>query len=116
MTKAQAHPRRDVYQTITDQIIEELERGVRPWRQPWSADHMAGRVVLPLRHNGVPYRGVNVVALWIIWPRTPQLTLASSGSSRRLTFSLRSRSYLVLCGEVSMVSDKARSCSRKPTI
>ena len=61
----QSLTRRDVYQTITDQIIEELERGVRPWRKPWSADHMAGRVLLPLRHNGVPYRGVNVLALWM---------------------------------------------------
>ncbi|WFU33662.1 ArdC-like ssDNA-binding domain-containing protein [Bradyrhizobium brasilense] len=29
--------RRDVYQTITNQIIAELERGVRPWIKPWSA-------------------------------------------------------------------------------
>lgn len=57
--------RRDVYQTITDQIVEALEKGVRPWLQPWSTDHMEGRVVLPLRHNSVPYRGVNVVALWM---------------------------------------------------
>jgi len=64
MTKP-ATPRRDVYQTITDQIIAELERGVRPWMKPWSAHHMAGRVLLPLRHNGIPYRGVNVLALWI---------------------------------------------------
>jgi antirestriction protein ArdC len=26
---------------------------------------MDGRVVLPLRHNGVVYRGVNVIALWM---------------------------------------------------
>ncbi|MCC8978889.1 ArdC family protein [Bradyrhizobium acaciae] len=57
--------RRDVYQAITDQIIAELERGVRPWRKPWSADHMAGKVLFPLRHNGIPYRGVNVLALWM---------------------------------------------------
>lgn len=61
----QSLTRRDVYQTITDQIIEELERGVRPWSKPWSADHMAGRVLLPLSHNGIPYRGVNVLALWM---------------------------------------------------
>jgi hypothetical protein len=49
----------------TDQIIAELESGVRPWHQPWNATHMDGRVVLPLRHNGVAYRGVNVLALWM---------------------------------------------------
>jgi antirestriction protein ArdC len=57
--------RRDVYQSITDQIVAELEKGVRPWHQPWSASHMEGRVALPLRHNGVAYRGVNIITLWM---------------------------------------------------
>jgi antirestriction protein ArdC len=57
--------RRDVYQSITDQIVAELEKGVRPWHQPWSASHMDGRVALPLRHGGVPYRGVNIINLWM---------------------------------------------------
>ena len=56
---------RDIYQNITDQIVTALEQGVRPWHQPWSAGHMEGRVALPLRHNGVAYRGVNVLALWM---------------------------------------------------
>jgi antirestriction protein ArdC len=56
---------RDIYQDIADRIVRELENGVRPWHQPWSATHMGGRVVLPLRHNGVRYRGVNVIALWM---------------------------------------------------
>ena len=54
-----------IYQAITDQIVSELEKGVRPWHQPWNAGHMEGRVALPLRHNGVAYRGVNVLALWM---------------------------------------------------
>jgi antirestriction protein ArdC len=57
--------RTDVYQKITDQIVAALEQGVRPWHQPWNAAHMEGRVALPLRHNGVSYRGVNVVTLWM---------------------------------------------------
>jgi antirestriction protein ArdC len=57
--------RRDIYQSITDQIVSELEKGVRPWQRPWSASHMEGRVTLPLRHNGVAYRGVNVLSLWM---------------------------------------------------
>jgi antirestriction protein ArdC len=57
--------RKDVYQTITDQIVAELEKGVRPWHQPWNAGHLQDRVVLPLRHNGIPYRGVNVISLWM---------------------------------------------------
>ena len=57
--------KRDVYQNITDKIISQLEQGVRPWLQPWNASHMDGRVALPLRHNRVAYRGVNVIALWM---------------------------------------------------
>jgi antirestriction protein ArdC len=57
--------KRDVYQTITDRIVSQLESGVRPWHQPWSASHTEGRVTLPLRHGGIPYRGVNIVNLWM---------------------------------------------------
>ena len=56
--------RGDVYTRITDKIIADLEQGVRPWMKPWSAEHAAGRITRPLRHNGIPYRGINVVMLW----------------------------------------------------
>jgi antirestriction protein ArdC len=54
----------DVYSQITDRIVAELEQGVRPWLKPWNAEHAAGRITRPLRHNGVPYQGINVVMLW----------------------------------------------------
>ena len=56
--------RTDIYQKITDQILCELERGVRPWLKPWSAGHGEGRITRPLRGNGVPYQGINVLMLW----------------------------------------------------
>ncbi len=56
--------RKDVYTRVTDRIIADLEQGVRPWMKPWSADHAAGRIERPLRHNGTPYRGMNVLLLW----------------------------------------------------
>jgi len=55
--------RTDIYTRVTDRIVEALERGVRPWVQPW-ASQTTCRVSRPLRHNGVPYRGVNVLLLW----------------------------------------------------
>jgi antirestriction protein ArdC len=55
---------RDVYSRITNKIIADLEQGVRPWMKPWSADHAAGRITRPLRHNGIPYKGINVIMLW----------------------------------------------------
>jgi antirestriction protein ArdC len=56
--------RTDVYSRITNRIIADLEQGVRPWMKPWNAEHAAGRITRPLRHNGIPYRGINVVMLW----------------------------------------------------
>jgi antirestriction protein ArdC len=56
--------RADIYQKITDQIVSELEKGVRPWFKPWNAEHAAGRITRPLRGNGVPYQGINVLMLW----------------------------------------------------
>jgi antirestriction protein ArdC len=46
----------DLYTRITNRIIAELEAGKRPWLQPWSAEHAKGRIVRPLRHNGLPYK------------------------------------------------------------
>ena len=57
--------RQDVYTRITSKIIDSLEQGVRPWIKPWNAEHAAGRITRPLRHNGQPYSGINVLVLWI---------------------------------------------------
>ena len=56
--------RQDIYTRITNQIIAALEQGVKPWTQPWNAAHAAGHVSRPLRHNGQPYAGINVLTLW----------------------------------------------------
>lgn len=51
--------RSDVYLTVTNRIIAELERdeGVAPWRKPW-----VGGGPVNVR-NGRPYRGINVFLL-----------------------------------------------------
>ena len=56
--------RTDIYTQVTDRIVESLERGVRPWFKPWSAEHAARRITRPLRHNGTPYNGINILMLW----------------------------------------------------
>jgi len=57
-------PKADVYTRVTDKIVAALEAGVRPWMQPWSVEHAAGKISRPLRANGKPYQGVNVLLLW----------------------------------------------------
>lgn len=46
---------------VTQAIIDQLAAGVRPWSCPWSM----GGAAIPLRVNGEPYRGINVLLLWI---------------------------------------------------
>src|ERR1700723_1118375 len=57
--------RKDVYIRITTQIVVYLEKGVRPWVRPWNAEQAAGRITRPLRFNGQPYSGINVLSLWM---------------------------------------------------
>ena len=45
-----------------DAIICDLEKGIRPWARPWHGG--GGTPCRPLRNNGEPYRGVNVLWLW----------------------------------------------------
>jgi len=56
--------KQDIYTRITNQIVSHLEKGVRPWVRPWNAEHAAGWITRPLRHNGKPYSGINVLSLW----------------------------------------------------
>ena len=56
--------RKDVYTRVTERIIADLEQGIRTWMRPWSVAHTAGRITKPLRHNGTPYRGMNILLLW----------------------------------------------------
>lgn len=50
-----AKQRFDAAQSITNELIKIIERGTLPWRKPWRG----GGTVLPLRHNGEAYQGVN---------------------------------------------------------
>ncbi len=58
--------RSDIHAEITAGILEQLRQGIRPWARPWD-DGQKGApegVGLPLRDNGQPYGGVNVLVLW----------------------------------------------------
>ena len=64
--------------SITDSVIEAVEAGCPPWRKPWTG--CVNGASLPLRHNGEPYRGINVLLLWQIADRK------GYSSARWLTF------------------------------
>lgn len=68
---------KDLYQSVTDQIVSALQRGITPWQIPWSRD------ANPIAMNVVserPYRGVNVLLLNL------KLLLSGYGRNRWLTY------------------------------
>jgi antirestriction protein ArdC len=56
--------KQDVYQKVTDKIIADLEKSELTWLKPWSAGNTDGRIIRPLRHNGMGYNGINILMLW----------------------------------------------------
>ena len=53
--------KQDIYSKVTDKIIADLEKGDLTWMKPWETSP-AGR---PMRSNGMPYHGINVLILWM---------------------------------------------------
>ena len=53
-------PKPDVYQIITDRILQALDKGVVPWRKPWRGGSQGQPKSLATRKN---YRGINV---WLL--------------------------------------------------
>src|SRR5258707_392577 len=58
-----ATEKRDVYASVTAQIINAIEQGVGTWRMPW---HTSGKFAFsPINVTSKkPYRGINTVCLW----------------------------------------------------
>lgn len=51
--------KRDIYEQVTNRVLELLAAGVAPWRRPWK---VAGILPTNLK-SGKPYRGINVLVL-----------------------------------------------------
>lgn len=51
-----------IYDQVTNKIISDLENEIHPWIKPWKTGNSITR---PLRFNGLPYSGINVLLLWM---------------------------------------------------
>ena len=55
--------KKDIYQDITNKVIQALEKGGNPWRCPWDKD---GIFSIPKNYKtGAFYQGINIPLLWI---------------------------------------------------
>ena len=53
----------NLYTTITNELVEALEGGVKPWVCPWDR---SGAPFMPHNfHTKAQYRGINIVLLWM---------------------------------------------------
>lgn len=59
MAAKTAKPKRDVEAEVTERVIESLESGTVPWRQPWTASGILPTSVA----SNKPYRGINAMLL-----------------------------------------------------
>ena len=59
MAKINLSQKADVYQLITNRLIEIMDKGIIPWRQPWNHGYGSPRNLVSKRH----YQGINVFIL-----------------------------------------------------
>jgi hypothetical protein len=76
--------RKDVYSRITAQIVQHLEKGVRPRIRPWNAEHAAGRITRPLRFHAriMTLRKAFRQRCWKAW-KAPRVRIIIVGEQSR---------------------------------
>ncbi|WP_442577878.1 ArdC family protein [Mesorhizobium sp. ASY16-5R] len=56
----------DLYKTITDAVVKQLEDGVPPWVRPWKDERLKGVGMIPTNLvTGRLYSGSNILLLWM---------------------------------------------------
>src|SRR5882724_10841912 len=63
MSTTTSTEKKDIFQRVTDQIIEAIEAGTESYRMPWKTS--GAFITSPI--NAVskkPYRGINILLLW----------------------------------------------------
>lgn len=54
----------ELYTSVTQRIITELEQGVAPWVKPWSGQSKGINLIPANLLTGRPYSGINTLILW----------------------------------------------------
>lgn len=80
-------PKTDIYEGITNQILEEMETAGENWLKPFRSTSGS----MPVNHNGTRYRGSNVIVLWLAAQRlekagqTPSNQWISYNQAKKIT-------------------------------
>ena len=106
-----AESRIDPYQTVTNLIIEHLERGVVPWRCPWQRE-----VGIPRNfHTGKIYNGINVLLLGLRHMTSPYWLTYRQAQERGGQVRKGERgSHVIKVGESKSSSDDASTEETSP--
>lgn len=57
-------PRVDLYQKVTDTIVQHLEAGTTPWQKPWTGGEVTPFRMPKNNTTNKHYNGINVLLLW----------------------------------------------------
>ena len=88
---------KDLYQSVTDTVIAQLERGCVPWVQPRGNVDISTPLGLPSNaHTGRNYSGINILLLWG----------AAIETARRAQIWLTFKQALALGGNVRMCAEE----------
>lgn len=91
----------DVYEVVTNNIIERLEKGVIPWRQPWTNAGMPKNLV-----TGKSYRGINVMLLASVGYEHNQFLTFSQAKELGASVRKGEKSHLVIFWKQIEKTDK----------
>jgi antirestriction protein ArdC len=53
-----------IYETVTNEIIAELEAGAIPWTKPWKSSGKSIGIMPTNAVTGRSYSGINIPILW----------------------------------------------------
>ena len=98
----------DVYQVVTDQIIEALEKGVVAWQKPWTS--LGGPKNLQSKR---PYRGMNAFLLALSPYKSPYWTTFNACKKAGGTVKKGEKGTLVVFWRILTVDDSTTKSGTK---
>lgn len=98
----------DIYETITNKIIDALENGIVPWQKPWTS--IGGPRNLQSKR---PYRGINAFLLGMAPFTSPFWTTFKGASANNAVVKKGEKGTLVVFWRILKVADSSTKSGEK---